>query len=237
MNLYRILRISGGRRRRQARVLTPFVAREKDLGVLAGCSERALAGDGQFVLIVGEPGIGKSRLVEEFRGQMADRRHSWVEWSSSQLLQNTPLHPILGGGASGSADRRWHPSSAWLNSTRFSLTSISMPGSSLLFLRRWLAFRSRQGVCPVLRWRRLSRSVGRHGPVGDRRGRNQPSFSSLRTCSGSWRRSPRSWFCKTVLESRRGDITATQRTVEALLALTEELNLKTYTDLGQVYAK
>ena len=44
-------------------------------------------------------------------------------------------------------------------------------------------------------------------------------------------------FFKTVLESRRSDITATQRTVEALLALTEELNLKTYTDLGQVYAK
>ena len=31
MNLYRILRISGGRRRRQARLLTPFVGREKDL--------------------------------------------------------------------------------------------------------------------------------------------------------------------------------------------------------------
>jgi hypothetical protein len=43
-------------------------------------------------------------------------------------------------------------------------------------------------------------------------------------------------FFKTVLESRRGDITATGLTVEALLALTEELNLKTYTDLGQVYA-
>jgi predicted ATPase len=43
-------------------------------------------------------------------------------------------------------------------------------------------------------------------------------------------------FFKTVLESRRGDIAATQLTVEALLALTEELNLKTYTDLGRVYA-
>ena len=98
INLYRILRISGGRRRRQAQLLTPFVGRERHLGVLARCAERALAGEGQFVQIVGEPGIGKSRLVEEFRGQLADRRHSWVEWSSSQLLQNTPFHPILGWG-------------------------------------------------------------------------------------------------------------------------------------------
>ena len=98
VTLYRIVRISGGRRRKGARVLTPFVGREEDLAVLARCSERALAGKGQFVPIVGEPGIGKSRLVEEFRGQLADRRHSWIEWSSSQLLQNTPLHPILGWG-------------------------------------------------------------------------------------------------------------------------------------------
>jgi predicted ATPase len=50
------------------------------------------------VLIVGEPGIGKSRLVEEFRAQLGETPHSWIEWSSSQLLQNTPLHPVLGWG-------------------------------------------------------------------------------------------------------------------------------------------
>jgi class 3 adenylate cyclase/tetratricopeptide (TPR) repeat protein len=98
MNLYRILRISGGRRRRGARLLTSFVGREEDLAILARCSERAFAGAGQFVLIVGEPGIGKSRLVEEFRSQLAERPHTWIEWSSSQLLQNTPLHPVLGWG-------------------------------------------------------------------------------------------------------------------------------------------
>ena len=98
MNLYRILRISGGRRRRGARLLTSFVGREEDLAILARCFERAFAGAGQFVLIVGEPGIGKSRLVEEFRSQLAERPHTWIEWSSSQLLQNTPLHPVLGWG-------------------------------------------------------------------------------------------------------------------------------------------
>ena len=112
VTLYRIVRISGGRRRRGARLLTPFVGREEDLAILARCSERAFAGAGQFVLIVGEPGIGKSRLVEEFRGQLAERPHSWIEWSSSQLLQNTPLHPVLGwararfGGPEVAPERR-----------------------------------------------------------------------------------------------------------------------------------
>src|SRR6516164_2286391 len=50
------------------------------------------------VMIVGKPGIGKSRLVEEFRAQLSETPHSWIEWSSSQLLQNTPLHPLLGWG-------------------------------------------------------------------------------------------------------------------------------------------
>ena len=110
--LYRIVRVSGGHRRKGARVLTPFIGREEDLGALARASERALAGNGQFVLILGDPGIGKSRLVEEFRGHFGETPHSWIEWSSSQLLQNTPLHPALGwararfGGPEVAPERR-----------------------------------------------------------------------------------------------------------------------------------
>ncbi|HZZ26023.1 MAG TPA: hypothetical protein VFE60_27270, partial [Roseiarcus sp.] len=43
-------------------------------------------------------------------------------------------------------------------------------------------------------------------------------------------------FFKTVIESRRDDAPAMRVTLESLLALTEEHNLKTYTDLGRVYA-
>jgi predicted ATPase len=78
--------------------LTPFVGREDELGLLARRWERARGGEGQLVLIVGEPGLGKSRLIEEFHSQLTETPHTWSEWSASQLLQNTPLHPIAEWG-------------------------------------------------------------------------------------------------------------------------------------------
>ena len=98
VQLFRIVRASGGGRRGGARALTPFVGREEELGVLARRWERARAGEGQLVLIVGEPGLGKSRLIEEFHTRLAETPHTWVEWSASQLLQNTPLHPLAEWG-------------------------------------------------------------------------------------------------------------------------------------------
>jgi predicted ATPase len=82
------------------------------LAAIARRWERARAGDGQLVMIVGEPGLGKSRLIEEFHSRMREVPHTWVEWSCSQLLQNTPLHPIAEwgrqrfGGADVPAERR-----------------------------------------------------------------------------------------------------------------------------------
>src|SRR5580658_2130530 len=98
VTLYRIVRASGGGRRGGARALTPLVGREEELDILSRRWERARSGEGQLALVVGEPGIGKSRLIEEFRARLGETPHTWVEWSSSQLLQNTPLHPIAGWG-------------------------------------------------------------------------------------------------------------------------------------------
>jgi len=110
--LYRLVRASGGGRRSGARQLTPLVGRDDEMTTLMRRWERARQGDGQLLLIVGEPGLGKSRLVEEFRSRLADTPHTWAEWSCSQLLQNTPLHPIAEwgrarfGGADVPAERR-----------------------------------------------------------------------------------------------------------------------------------
>jgi class 3 adenylate cyclase len=110
--LYRIVRASGGGRRTGQRQLTPLVGRDDEMGMLMRRWERTRQGDGQLVLIVGEPGLGKSRLIEEFHARLRETPHTWVEWSCSQLLQNTPLHPIAEwgrqrfGGADMSAEQR-----------------------------------------------------------------------------------------------------------------------------------
>jgi class 3 adenylate cyclase/predicted ATPase len=96
--LYRVVRASGGGRRGGARALTPLVGREEELDILARRWERARKGEGQLALIVGEPGLGKSRLMEEFHARLGETPHTWTEWSSSQILQNTPLHPIAEWG-------------------------------------------------------------------------------------------------------------------------------------------
>jgi class 3 adenylate cyclase/predicted ATPase len=110
--LFRIVRASGGGRRSGARNLTPLVGRDDETAMLMRRWERARQGNGQLVLIVGEPGLGKSRLIEEFHALLGEVPHTWVEWSCSQLLQNTPLHPIAEwgrqrfGGAEVPAERR-----------------------------------------------------------------------------------------------------------------------------------
>jgi class 3 adenylate cyclase len=112
VTVYRIVRASGGGRRAGQRHLTPLVGREEELAMLLRRWERARQGDGQLVLIVGEPGLGKSRLIDEFHSPLREISHTWVEWSCSQLLQNTPLHPIAEwgrqrfGGADVSAEQR-----------------------------------------------------------------------------------------------------------------------------------
>ena len=46
---------------------TAFIGREGELATLNSCLEKVVAGNGQFVSMVGEAGVGKSRLLYEFR--------------------------------------------------------------------------------------------------------------------------------------------------------------------------
>ena len=59
--------------------LTPFVGREAEMALLHEQWERAQQGETRIVRLVGEAGIGKSRLIAEFRRRLAGRGHSSLE--------------------------------------------------------------------------------------------------------------------------------------------------------------
>ena len=98
VQLYRVVRPSGMRGRFEAaaaiRGLTPFVGRQEELRLLLSRSERAIDGEGQVVTIIGEAGIGKSRLVRRFHDAIAGTPHTWIESGAGAFFQNTPFYPV-----------------------------------------------------------------------------------------------------------------------------------------------
>jgi class 3 adenylate cyclase/predicted ATPase len=76
--------------------LTPLVGREHELGVLLDRFERAQKGEGQVVLLGGEPGIGKSRIVHALRARLANRVYMPLSGYCSPYHTNSALYPVIG---------------------------------------------------------------------------------------------------------------------------------------------
>lgn len=80
--VYRVLGESGVRTRLEAAEvagLTPYTGREKELAILLSLLERTAAGEGQVATILGEAGLGKSRLLHEFRVAVEQRPIALIE--------------------------------------------------------------------------------------------------------------------------------------------------------------
>ena len=112
LELFRVLGETGIASRLDADPnLTPFVGREPELAVLESRWRQAKQGGMQAVLISGEPGIGKSRLLRRLREQVAGEQHIGIELACSQLHQSSALFPVIqhlqrvieGGGDSADA--------------------------------------------------------------------------------------------------------------------------------------
>lgn len=71
-----------------AAALTPLVGREHELALLLDRWERAKDGEGQVVLLTGEPGIGKSRLVRALRERLADEPYPAQEPAAAAARSN-----------------------------------------------------------------------------------------------------------------------------------------------------
>ncbi len=76
------------------RGLTPLVGRDTELATLRNYFVEAQGGAGQVVSLVGEAGIGKSRLVMEFRQTLREEEHSWLQGQCITYGRSIPYMPV-----------------------------------------------------------------------------------------------------------------------------------------------
>jgi class 3 adenylate cyclase len=98
LQVYRVLRHSGAQSRLDVagtRGLTPLVGREQEVSLLLDRWRWVKEGQGQAVLLSGEAGIGKSRLVQVLKDQVISEPHTRLECRSSPHDQNSALYPII----------------------------------------------------------------------------------------------------------------------------------------------
>src|SRR6185312_5151682 len=80
--------------RRSGRIV-PLIGREAELTVLRDAFEKAKTGQGQLVAVSGEPGIGKSRLVNSFRHQMPHGSCRVFLFQCSSYHMSSPWYPVI----------------------------------------------------------------------------------------------------------------------------------------------
>ncbi|HEY2541246.1 MAG TPA: AAA family ATPase [Stellaceae bacterium] len=100
---WQVLRPSGVASRFEAlrgAALSPLVGRGEEIDLLLRRWARAKTGDGQVVLISGEPGIGKSRITAELEERLCAEPHLHLRYFCSPYCRDSALYPFI--------DQLWH---------------------------------------------------------------------------------------------------------------------------------
>jgi tetratricopeptide (TPR) repeat protein len=98
VKVYRVIGQSNRRTRFDVsaeRGLTSFVGRERELEILMDSFERAKQGRGQAISIMGEAGLGKSRLLYEFRKAVANEDVTFLEGKCLSYSRGVAYHPVI----------------------------------------------------------------------------------------------------------------------------------------------
>jgi class 3 adenylate cyclase/tetratricopeptide (TPR) repeat protein len=98
IHAWRVLEASARRGRFDARAgsqLPPMIGRDQELALLLQHWSEAMAGEGQAFVVLGEAGIGKSRLIRALRDEISGQPHCEIYLQCSPFYGDTPLWPVL----------------------------------------------------------------------------------------------------------------------------------------------
>jgi tetratricopeptide (TPR) repeat protein/class 3 adenylate cyclase len=95
---HRVVRASGVTTRLEAATrsgLTAFSGRDREIAALAARLEAAIEGHGQLVTVVGDAGVGKSRLLQEFAQSLGEHNARVIRGRCSSHSATLPYHPLI----------------------------------------------------------------------------------------------------------------------------------------------
>jgi class 3 adenylate cyclase/predicted ATPase len=98
VHAWRVMAVSAAASRFEAShgaQLTPMIGRDQQVGLLLERWELARSGEGQVVLLSGEPGIGKSRMLRAFRERLGEGVEVALQYQCSPYYTNTALYPVI----------------------------------------------------------------------------------------------------------------------------------------------
>jgi class 3 adenylate cyclase/predicted ATPase len=119
--------------------LSPLVGREEEIDLLLRRWARAKTGDGQVVLISGEPGIGKSRITAELEGRLHAEPHIRLRYFCSPYHQDSALYPFVDQLGRASGFVLDDPPTARLGKLEALLARAAPPDEDLAFIAELLS--------------------------------------------------------------------------------------------------
>jgi class 3 adenylate cyclase/tetratricopeptide (TPR) repeat protein len=120
----------------RSETMTPFVGREQEVALLADRWRRAVNGEGQVVVLSGEAGIGKSRILAVLRERIGDQRHLTFRYQCSPHHGNDAFYPVMGQLWRGAGFVSGEPPAARLDKLE---TMIARAGLEIVEIAPYLA--------------------------------------------------------------------------------------------------
>ena len=157
----------------------PFIGREAEVSILMESWQRCQESSGQAVLISGEPGIGKSRIIEAVLNQINGQAPPVLEYHCSPYLTNSALHPVVeqlrkaaGFEEDDSAEAKLNKLESYLTETScnigdsapFLSTLLSLPGEERYGANSLTPVQERQRIQDTL-IAQIEAHAGSHPPL------------------------------------------------------------------------
>ncbi|MEP0960903.1 MAG: adenylate/guanylate cyclase domain-containing protein [Roseobacter sp.] len=98
IEVFRVCQSTEARSRFEAKLqrgLTPMAGRKEEINLLVNRWDQVKGHDGQVVLISGEPGVGKSRVLQNFQSIVTSQNCPTIRFVCSNYRQDTPFHPVV----------------------------------------------------------------------------------------------------------------------------------------------